>query len=145
MPGETLNRLPCLGRIVGQQLVRHHLVHCHVQPRVDGLAVDDHVFLTVQGVRELQVQRLDQNCALVLVARIKQLEVESSVDPVRTGKRPRPPVTGLRLVEPAIRCLLLVPGCFATSRHPSQVRSARARAGPPGLMVGGRRGDGVES
>jgi hypothetical protein len=60
-------------------------VHGHVQPRVDGLAIDDHVVLTVQRVRELQVQRLDQHRAVVLVARIQQLEVESLVGPVRRG------------------------------------------------------------
>ena len=111
-----------------------------MQPRVDGLAVDDHVFLTVQRVGEFWVQCLDQHGALVLVARFQQLKVESLVGPVRTGKRPRPPVAGLRLVEPAIRRRLLLPGGVAISRHCGQVRSARALAGPPGLLVAATAG-----
>lgn len=59
-PGKALNRLPRLGRILGQQLIRHYLVHGHVQPRVDGLAIDDHVLPVLERACELRVPCFDQ-------------------------------------------------------------------------------------
>ena len=44
-PGQALNGLPCLGWVVGQQLVSHHLVHGQMQPRVDRLAAGNHVVI----------------------------------------------------------------------------------------------------
>jgi hypothetical protein len=101
-PGQALHRLPCLGRVVGQQLVGHYLMHGHMQPLADGLAVENHVVITLQRVCELRVPRLDQQRALILAARVQQFEVESLVGPVCRGKRPGPPVAGLRLAEPAV-------------------------------------------
>jgi hypothetical protein len=111
-----------------------------MQPRVNRLAAEHHVVITLQRIRKLPVPRLNQHRALILLAPVQQFEVESPVGPMRSGKRPRPPVTGLRLVEPAICRLLLVPGGPATGRHCSKVRSARARAGPPSLLAAATAG-----
>src|SRR5262249_17740390 len=134
-PGEPLNRLPGLGRVIGQQLVRHHLVHRHVQPRVDGLAIDDHVVFTLEGISELRVERLKEQRALVRIARVQQLQIEFLVNPVRRGNHPRPPVARLRLIEPAACRLLRVPGSLLRRRHRKQVWSTPARPGPPGLLT----------
>jgi hypothetical protein len=72
-----------------QQLVRHHLVHCYMQPRVNGLAVEHHVVITLQRIRKLAMPRLNQQRALILLAPVQQFEVESLVGPVCRGNRPR--------------------------------------------------------
>jgi hypothetical protein len=50
---EPLHRLPCLGRVIGQQLVRDNLVHRDVQPRAERLTVDGHLFIAAGGLRNL--------------------------------------------------------------------------------------------
>jgi hypothetical protein len=51
-------------------------VHRHVQPRVDGLAFDDHVVFALQGVCELRVECLNEQRALVFLGWVQQLEIE---------------------------------------------------------------------
>ena len=76
---EPLNRLPCLGRVAGQQLVRDDLVHRYVQPRAERLTAGDYLFVAPERISELCVLRLDQERQFVLVVRIQQFEVESLV------------------------------------------------------------------
>jgi hypothetical protein len=68
---EALNRLPGLRRIVGKQLVRDNLVHRYVQPRVDRLAVDEHVFIAAERICGFCVLRLDQQVQFGLLSRIQ--------------------------------------------------------------------------
>jgi len=51
-----------------------------MQPRIDGLTIDDHAFIATERVCELRMLRLDQEPALVLVAWVQQLEIQSLVD-----------------------------------------------------------------
>jgi hypothetical protein len=134
-PVQALNRVPCPGRVVGQQLVRHDLVHCYVQPRVDGLAIDDHIFIAAQRVCEFRMLRLDQERALVLVAWVQQLEIESLIDPVRRGDRPRAPVSGVGLVELAVRRLLPVHSRLIPGPCGQPMRSAPARCRTPARLT----------
>ncbi len=69
--GEPLHRLPCPGRVIGQQLARDNLVHRDVQPRAERLTVDDHLFIAAERVFEFCVLRLDQEREFVLVCRIQ--------------------------------------------------------------------------
>jgi len=80
--------------------------------------------LTVGRVCELQVPRLDQHHALVLVAGIQQLKVQVVVGPVRRGSAQDRRSPELRLVEPAIRPLL-IPGV----RHQPAVQPGAVRPG----------------
>src|SRR5229473_1168534 len=69
-PGQPLDRLPRLRRVVGQQLVRDYLVNRDVQRGVHRLAVGTRYLLVVlECLLHLQVLRLEQERALVLVVR----------------------------------------------------------------------------
>src|SRR5580704_1178256 len=71
--------------------------------------------------------RLDQERALVLAGWVQQLEVESLVDPVRRGHRPRAPVSGVGLVEPAVGRVLPVLSRLTPGRCGQPVQCAPAR------------------
>src|SRR5258706_11169426 len=102
---EPLNRLPRLGWVVSQQLIRDHLMHHYVQPWVERLAARDHLLFTPEGIFELGMLRLDQESEFVLVRGIQQFEIESLVGAVPGGHHPRSSVCGVRRVEPAVRRL----------------------------------------
>ena len=106
-----------------------------MQPRVNGLAIDDHVFVAAQRGCEFRMLRLDQERALVLVAWVQQLQIESLVDPVRPGDRPRAPVSGAGLVEPAVRRLVPVHSRLIPGPCGQPVRSAAARGRTPARLT----------
>jgi hypothetical protein len=99
-PGQPLNCLPRLGRVVGRQLVRDHSVQRDVQPRVHRLAAGgSDLFMPLERPCHLEVLCLEQEPALVLVVRIQQLQVEPLIGPMPSGYCPRPPVARERLVD----------------------------------------------
>jgi len=98
---QPLNRLPCLGWVVSQQLIRDDLVHRDVQPRAERLAVGSHLLIALKRIFEFCVLRLEQEGEFVLVVRIQQFEVESLVGAVPCGYRPRSPTGTVRVAEPA--------------------------------------------
>ena len=79
--------------------------------------------------------RLDQERALVVVAWVQQLEIESLVDPVRRGDRPRAPVSGAGLIEPAVRRPLAVYSRLIPGPCGQPVRSAPARCRTPARLT----------
>jgi hypothetical protein len=70
-PGQPPSRLPCPGRVIGQQLVGDDLVHRGVQPRAERLTVGDHLFTAAECV--FGVLRLDQERQFVLVGGIQKV------------------------------------------------------------------------
>ena len=114
-PGESLDRLPRLGRVVGQQLVRDHLMERDVQPGVHRLAVGTRPLLVaLERLLHLQVLRFEQERALVLVVRIQPFQVEALIGTVSRRHRPGLPVAGERLVEPAVGALAGPPPGYAS-------------------------------
>jgi hypothetical protein len=65
--GQPLNGLPCLGRVVGQQLGRGNLVHGDVQPGAERLTAGDHLLIAAQRLFEFGVLRLDQEREFALL------------------------------------------------------------------------------
>jgi hypothetical protein len=109
-PGQPLNCLPRLGRVVGQQLVRDHSVQRDVQRRVHRLAAGgSDLFMPFERPCHLEVLCLEQESALVLVVRMQQLQVEPPIGAMPSGYCPRSPVARERLIEPAVGRLLGLP------------------------------------
>jgi hypothetical protein len=130
-PGQPLNCLPRLGRVVGQQLVRDHSVQRDVQPRVHRLAAGGNdLFMPLERPCHSGVLCLEQEPALVFVVRIQQLQVEPSIGAMPSGYCPRPPVARNRLVEPVGR-LFSLPRGYTSVRPAARRRTPTHLATPP--------------
>jgi len=99
-----------------------------MQPRVNRLAAEHHVVITLQRIRKLPVPRLNQHRALILLAPVQQFEVESPVGPVCRGiaQDRRSHRIGVAKVEP---CLLQPLGAAGVLGHEAQ------RPSPGGLCM----------
>ena len=98
-----------------------------VQRRVHRLAgLGDDLFVRLECVGHLEVLGLEQERALVLIVRIQPLQIEPLVRAMPSGHCPRPPVTRKRIVEPAVRRLLVLP-----RRHAPNRPTPRSRPLPP--------------
>jgi hypothetical protein len=61
--GQPLNRLPCLGRVLSQQLIGDNLVQRYVQPRAERLAAHRYLFTGPERIVEFCVLGLDEKLA----------------------------------------------------------------------------------
>jgi hypothetical protein len=105
--GEPPDGLPGLRRGVAQQLIGDDLVQHDVQPRVDWLTGHDNLFIAIEGICPFGMHGLKQDCAVVLIGKIQPFQLYALVSAVPLRHRPRPAVTGYRVIEPAV-CFLVV-------------------------------------